>query len=69
MWRYQRLDQGAQRSSSSGLLRFDWTPRNACLFLAGVARSFVVGVLWNDRALMLIHAIALIAMLAGLLNR
>jgi len=48
---------------------FDWTPWNAYLFLAGVAGWLVVGILWNDRALMLIHAVALIAILAGLLNR
>ena len=48
---------------------FDWTPWNAYLFLGGVAGWLAVGVLWNDRALMLIHAVALIAMLAGLSSR
>ena len=37
---------------------FDWTPWNAWLFLGGVAGWLAVGVLWNDRALMLIHAVA-----------
>lgn len=48
---------------------FGWTPWNAYFFLAGVAGWLVVGVLWNDRALMLIHAVALVAMFAGLSSR
>ena len=48
---------------------FDWTPWNAYLFLGGVADWLVVGVLWNDRALVLIHAVALVAMFAGLSSR
>ena len=48
---------------------FDWTPWNAYLFLGGVAGWLVVGVLWNDRALMLIHAVALVAMFVGLSSR
>lgn len=45
---------------------FGFTPWNIYLFLVGVIGWFVVGVLWNDRAIMLIHLIALIAMLAGM---
>ena len=45
---------------------FDWTPWNLYLFLAGVLGWFAVGVLWNDRAIMLIHAVALAAMIAGM---
>lgn len=48
---------------------FDWTPWNAYLFLGGVTGWLVVGVLWNDRALMLVHAVALAAMFAGLSSR
>ncbi len=48
---------------------FDWTPWNAYLFLGGVTGWLVVGVLWNDRALMLIHAVALVAMFVGLSSR
>ena len=48
---------------------FDWTPWNACLIFGGVAGWLTVGVLWNDRALMLIHAVALVAMFAGLSSR
>lgn len=47
---------------------FGWTPWNLYLFLAGVFGWFAVGVLWNDRAIMLIHVVALGAMLAGMSN-
>ncbi|MEX0350634.1 MAG: DUF6552 family protein [Paracoccaceae bacterium] len=43
-----------------------WTPMNLYLFLVGVFGWFAVGVLWNDRAIMLIHIVALGAMIAGM---
>ncbi|MGI9305791.1 MAG: DUF6552 family protein [Gammaproteobacteria bacterium] len=36
------------------------------LFLAGLIGWFAVGVLWKDKAIMLIHAVALAALLAGM---
>jgi TM2 domain-containing membrane protein YozV len=45
---------------------FGWTPWNLYLFLAGVLGWFAVGVFWNDRAIMLIHIVALGAMVAGM---
>ncbi len=42
------------------------TPWNLYLFLFGVVGWFAVGVLWNDRAIMLIHIAALAAMIAGM---
>lgn len=45
---------------------FGWTPLNIYLFLIGLVGWFAVGVLWNDRAIMLIHVIALSAMITGL---
>lgn len=45
---------------------FGWTPWNLYLFLVGVLGWFAVGVLWNDRAIMLIHIVALGAMIAGM---
>ena len=45
---------------------FGWTPWNLYLFLVGVLGWFAVGVLWNDRAIMLIHFVALGAMLFGM---
>ncbi|MCY0094400.1 DUF6552 family protein [Hoeflea ulvae] len=45
---------------------FGWTPWNLYLFVAGVFGWFAVGVIWNDRAIMLIHIVALAVMLAGM---
>lgn len=47
---------------------FGMTPLNIHLFLVGLIGWFAVGFLWNDRAIMLIHAVALAAMGAGLLS-
>lgn len=49
-----------------GLTAFGFTPLNIYLFLAGVLGWFVVGMMWKDRAIMLVHLVALSAMLAGL---
>ena len=43
-----------------------WTPWNLYLFLVGVLGWFVVGVLWRDRAIMLIHVVAFAAMVIGM---
>lgn len=45
---------------------FGWTPWNLYLFLVGVLGWLAVGALWKDRAIMLIHAVALASMIAGL---
>jgi hypothetical protein len=45
---------------------FDLTPWNVYLFLTGVSGWFMVGLLWNDKAIILIHLVALTAMVAGL---
>ena len=45
---------------------FGWTPWNLYLFLVGVVGWFAVGALWNDMALMLVHMVALGAMVAGM---
>lgn len=42
-------------------------PWNIYLFVVGLVGWFTVGVLWNDRAIILIHAVALIAMASSLL--
>lgn len=47
---------------------FAVTPWNIYLFLAGVTGWFVVGVLWRDNAIMLIHVVAGAAMVAGLVS-
>ncbi len=45
---------------------FGWTPWNLYLFLVGVVGWFAVGALWDDKALMLVHLVALGAMTAGM---
>ncbi|AUR00433.1 DUF6552 family protein [Phaeobacter inhibens] len=47
---------------------FGWTPWNLYLFIVGVVGWFAVGALWNDKALMLVHLVALGAMIAGMIN-
>ncbi|WP_299048414.1 DUF6552 family protein [uncultured Tateyamaria sp.] len=42
------------------------TPWNIYFFLVGILGWFVVGWRWNDRAIMLIHVVALAAMMVGL---
>ena len=48
---------------------YEVTPWNIYLFLAGLTGWFVVGMLWKDRAVMLIHVVALGAMVSGLLGQ
>ncbi|WCR15319.1 DUF6552 family protein [Paracoccus seriniphilus] len=51
-----------------GATAFGLTPWNLYFFVVGVLGWFVVGVLWKDRAIMLIHLVALAAMIAGMSN-
>lgn len=48
---------------------FGWTPWNLYLFLVGVLGWLIVGVIWNDKAIMLIHFVALGSMLAGMASQ
>ena len=48
---------------------FSCSPANIYLFLVGLAGRFAVGVIWKDRAIMTIHAVALAAMIAGLASQ
>ncbi|SEK52642.1 hypothetical protein SAMN05421666_1115 [Roseovarius nanhaiticus] len=47
---------------------FGWTPWNLYLFIIGVLGWFAVGAMWNDKALMLVHLVALGAMIAGMVS-
>lgn len=51
-------------ATASGL-----TPLNIYLFLMGLIGWFAVGWIWKDRAIMLIHVVALGAMIVGLMGR
>jgi hypothetical protein len=46
---------------------FGYTPLNQYLFLVGLIGWFGVGLLWQDKAIILIHIIALAAMTYGML--
>ncbi|SNS76182.1 DUF6552 family protein [Tropicimonas sediminicola] len=48
---------------------FGWTPWNLYLFLVGVLGWLIVGLLWNDKAIILIHLVALGSMLFGMASR
>lgn len=47
---------------------FGMTPLNIYLFLIGLVGWFTVGLLWRDKAIMLIHIVALAAMVVGLIG-
>ncbi|MEX0370693.1 MAG: DUF6552 family protein [Tateyamaria sp.] len=49
-----------------GATAMNLTPWNLYLFLFGIVGWFIVGWRWNDRAIMLIHVVALAAMMVGL---
>lgn len=48
---------------------FGGTPRNVYGFLGGLVGWFAMGVFWKDKALMLVLAVALTAMIAGMFSR
>lgn len=51
-----------------GLTGLNVVPLNIYAFIVGIALWFAVGVMWKDRAIMLVHVGALIALLSGYLN-
>ncbi|WP_299371101.1 DUF6552 family protein [uncultured Tateyamaria sp.] len=42
------------------------TPLNLYFFMVGIAGWFIVGWRWNDNAIMLIHVVAVAAMIFGM---
>lgn len=46
-----------------------WTPWNIPLFLIGVLGWLAIGVMWRDKALVLLHIVALAALIAGLVTQ
>ncbi|MCK0126250.1 hypothetical protein MWU76_17800 [Gelidibacter sp. F2691] len=43
-------------------------PWNIYMFFAGIFLWFAVGVMWNDRAIMVVHVGAFVSLLVGYLN-
>ena len=51
-----------------GMTGFNLVPYNIFVFIVGIVLWFIVGVLWKDRAIMLVHVGALASLLIGYLG-
>lgn len=51
-----------------GLTGLNIVPWNVVAFIIGIFLWFIVGVMWKDRAIMVVHVGAFIAISAGYLN-
>lgn len=51
-----------------GLTRVNIVPWNIFAFIVGIVLWFLVGVMWKDRAIMVVHLGAFIAIVAGYIN-
>lgn len=51
-----------------GLTGLNIVPWNVLAFVFGIVGWFIVGVLWKDRAIMVVHVGAFIAIVAGYLG-
>ena len=51
-----------------GMTRLNYTPWNVYMFFIGIFLWFAVGVMWKDKAIMVVHIGAFISLLVGYLN-
>ena len=51
-----------------GLTGLNYTPLNVYFFLVGIFLWFSVGVMWKDKAIMVVHVGAFLSLLIGYLN-
>ncbi len=51
-----------------GLTGLNMTPWNVYAFFGGIVLWFAVGVMWKDKAIMVVHVGAFISLLAGFLS-
>ena len=51
-----------------GLTGLNIVPWNVLAFVVGIALWFLIGVMWKDRAIMVVHIGAFVAILGGYLN-
>lgn len=51
-----------------GLTGLNIVPWNVFAFIVGIVLWFLVGVMWKDRAIMVVHLGAFIAIVAGYVN-
>lgn len=51
-----------------GLTGLNVVPWNVFAFIVGIVLWFAVGVMWKDRAIMVVHLGAFVSLMAGYLN-
>ena len=51
-----------------GLTGMNLAPWNVYAFIVGIALWFAVGVMWKDRAIMVVHVGAVVSLVAGYLS-
>jgi hypothetical protein len=51
-----------------GLTGLGYTPWNIYAFVVGIFLWFAVGVMWKDRAIMVVHVGAFLSLMIGYLN-
>lgn len=51
-----------------GLTGLGYSPLNVYMFLVGIALWFVVGILWKDRAIMIVHIGAFLSLSIGYIS-
>ncbi len=51
-----------------GLTGLNIVPWNVLAFVVGIALWFLVGVMWKDRAIMVVHIGAFVALVSGYLS-
>lgn len=51
-----------------GLTGMNIVPWNIAAFVVGIALWFAVGVMWKDRAIMVVHVGAFLSLVGGYLN-
>ena len=51
-----------------GMTGMNLVPYNIYMFFIGIFLWFAVGMMWKDRAIMIVHVGAFVSLLAGFLN-
>ena len=51
-----------------GMTGMNLVPYNIYMFFMGIFLWFAVGMMWKDRAIMIVHVGAFVSLLAGFLN-
>ena len=51
-----------------GMTGLNLVPYNICLFFIGIILWFAVGVMWKDKAIMIVHIGAFLSLLVGYLS-